>query len=54
MEKWPIILEHYKLPKNPKILDIGWKDIYFLSVIISDENHGIDISKYAIETARLK
>lgn len=50
------ISEHYKLPKNPKILDIGCGKGYLLfdilKVIPDAEIHGIDISNYAIENSK--
>ena len=46
------IAEHYPLPTNPKILDIGCGKGYllydFLKVIPNAEIYGIDISHYAI------
>ena len=50
------ISEHYKLPKNPKILDIGCGKGYLLfdilKVIPDAIIHGIDISKYAIDNCK--
>jgi SAM-dependent methyltransferase len=50
------IAEHYELPKNPKILDIGCGKGYllydFLKVIPDAEVVGIDISQYAIENCK--
>ena len=48
--------KHYKLPKNPKILDIGCGKGFllfdFLKVIPDAEIFGIDISNYAIENSK--
>ena len=48
--------EHYKLPKNPKILDVGCGKGFllfdFLKVIPDAKIFGIDISKYAIENSK--
>lgn len=48
--------EHYRLPDNPRILDIGCGKGYFLfdflKVRPDAEIHGIDISAYAIEHAK--
>ena len=48
--------KHYKLPKNPKILDVGCGKGYllfdFLKVIPDAEIFGIDISNYAIENSK--
>ena len=50
------IAEHYELPENPKILDIGCGKGYllydFLKVIPNAEVFGIDISQYAIENCK--
>ena len=50
------IAEHYELPKNPKILDIGCGKGYllydFLKVIPNAEVVGIDISQYAIKNCK--
>ena len=50
------ISEHYKLPKKPKILDIGCGKGYLLfdilKVIPDAEIHGIDISNYAIKNSK--
>ena len=50
------IAEHYELPANPKILDIGCGKGYllydFLKVIPNAEVVGIDISQYAIENSK--
>mgnify|MGYP006087650007 FL=1 len=50
------MVKHYKLPKNPKILDIGCGKGYllfdFLKVIPDAEIFGIDISNYAIENSK--
>jgi len=50
------MLDHYDLPDNPKILDIGCGKGYllydFTKVLPSAEIHGIDISKYAIENSK--
>lgn len=47
---------YYKLPPNPKILDIGCGKGYllfdFLKVIPNAEIYGIDISEYAISTSK--
>jgi SAM-dependent methyltransferase len=48
--------EHYDLPSNPKILDIGCGKGFllydFLKVIPDAEIHGIDISSYAIANSK--
>ena len=48
--------KHYKLPKNPKILDVGCGKGFllfdFLKVIPDAEIYGIDISKYAINNSK--
>ena len=48
--------KHYKLPNNPKILDVGCGKGYllfdFLKVIPDAEIFGIDISNYAIENSK--
>ena len=48
--------KHYKLPKNPKILDVGCGKGYllfdFLKVIPDAKLFGIDISNYAIENSK--
>ena len=50
------IAEHYELPENPKILDIGCGKGYLLydfqKVIPNAEVVGIDISQYAIENCK--
>jgi protein-L-isoaspartate(D-aspartate) O-methyltransferase len=50
------MVKHYKLPKNPKILDVGCGKGYllfdFLKVIPDAEIFGIDISNYAIENSK--
>ncbi len=50
------IAEHYQLPANPKILDIGCGKGYllydFLKVIPGAEIYGIDISGYAITNSK--
>ena len=50
------ISEHYSLPPNPKILDIGCGKGFllydFLKVLPSAEIHGIDISEYAINNCK--
>ena len=50
------IAKHYKLPKRPKILDIGCGKGYllydFLKVIPEAEVYGIDISEYAIANSK--
>jgi len=48
--------KHYKLPKNPKILDVGCGKGFllfdFLKVIPDAEIYGIDISEYAINNSK--
>ena len=48
--------DHYSLPDNPKILDVGCGKGYllydFLKVIPNAEIHGIDISDYAISNCK--
>ncbi|SMP79540.1 protein-L-isoaspartate(D-aspartate) O-methyltransferase [Desulfonatronum zhilinae] len=48
--------EHYDLPANPKILDIGCGKGFllydFLKVLPDAQVHGIDISEYAIQHAK--
>lgn len=48
--------KHYRLPKSPKILDIGCGKGYllydFLKIIPDAEVYGIDISNYAITNSR--
>ena len=48
--------QHYDLPANPKILDIGCGKGYllydFLKILPKAEIHGLDISRYAIENAK--
>jgi protein-L-isoaspartate(D-aspartate) O-methyltransferase len=50
------MVEHYDLPSNPKILDIGCGKgflLYDLLKVIPDaEIHGIDISSYAIANSK--
>ena len=50
------MVKHYKLPKNPKILDVGCGKGYllfdFLKVVPDAEIFGIDISNYAIENSK--
>ena len=50
------MVEHYDLPSNPKILDIGCGKGFllydFLKVIPDAEIHGIDISSYAIANSK--
>ena len=50
------MIKHYKLPNNPKILDVGCGKGYllfdFLKVIPDAEIFGIDISNYAIENSK--
>ena len=50
------ISEHYQLPPNPKILDIGCGKGYllydFLKVLPEAQIFGIDISKYAIDNCK--
>ena len=47
---------HYKLPKSPKILDVGCGKGYLLydfkKVIPNAEIYGLDISKYALEKSK--
>ncbi len=48
--------QHYDLPPNPKILDIGCGKGYllydFLKILPKAEIYGLDISNYAIENAK--
>ena len=48
--------QHYQLPKNPKILDIGCGKGYllydFLKIFPKAEVHGLDISEYAIANCK--
>jgi protein-L-isoaspartate(D-aspartate) O-methyltransferase len=50
------MVEHYDLPANPKILDIGCGKGFllydFLKMIPDAEIHGIDISSYAIANSK--
>tara|TARA_B100000674_G_scaffold463304_1_gene444204 strand:- start:607 stop:1278 length:672 start_codon:yes stop_codon:yes gene_type:complete len=50
------ISEHYSLPPNPKILDIGCGKGFllydFLKVLPNAQIHGIDISEYAIDNCK--
>jgi len=50
------MIEHYNLPQNPKILDIGCGKGYllydFTKVLPDAEIYGIDISEYAIENSK--
>ena len=50
------IAEHYPLPENPRILDIGCGKGFllydFLKVIPGAQLYGIDISDYAIENSK--
>ena len=50
------IFSHYKLPKKPKILDVGCGKGYllydFLKVIPDAEIYGLDISEYAISHSK--
>ena len=50
------ILEYYKLPENPKILDVGCGKGYLLfdilKVMPNAEIYGIDISEYAIKNSK--
>ena len=50
------MVKHYKLPNNPKILDVGCGKGYllfdFLKVIPDAKIFGIDISNYAIENSK--
>ena len=50
------ICEHYKLPSNPKILDVGCGKGFllhdFLKVIPNAQIFGIDISQYAIANSK--
>ena len=50
------LIEHYELPINPKILDIGCGKGFFLNdfkkIRPQSEIYGIDISKYAIENSK--
>ncbi|MDC3094603.1 class I SAM-dependent methyltransferase [Prochlorococcus sp. AH-716-M09] len=48
--------QHYNLPNNPKILDIGCGKGYllfdFLKILPDAEVYGLDISSYAIENSK--
>ena len=50
------MIQHYQLPKNPKILDIGCGKGYLLydfsKCLPEAELYGIDISSYAIKNAK--
>tara|TARA_Y100001968_G_C19350994_1_gene714630 strand:- start:566 stop:1237 length:672 start_codon:yes stop_codon:yes gene_type:complete len=50
------LIDYYKLPSNPKILDVGCGKGYFLydflKLIPSAKVYGIDISEYAITNSR--
>lgn len=50
------IAEHYDLPTDARILDVGCGKAYllyeFTRVLPNSEVHGIDISEYAIENAK--
>ena len=50
------LIEHYNLPQNPKILDIGCGKGFllydFLKVVPDAEIYGIDISQYAINNSK--
>ena len=50
------MIEHYKLSKNPKILDIGCGKGYllydFMKLIPAADVYGIDISEYAINNSQ--
>ena len=52
------MVEHYTLPKNPKILDVGCGKGFllfdFLKVIPEAKIFGIDISEYAIQNSKEK
>ena len=50
------IVNHYPLPRNPKVLEIGCGKGFllydFLKIVPSAEIYGIDISKYAIDNSK--
>ena len=50
------MVKYYKLPDNPKILDVGCGKGYllfdFLKILPKSEIFGIDISEYAIENSK--
>ena len=50
------MLEHYNLPENAKILDVGCGKGFllfdFLKCLPKAEIHGIDVSKYAIDNGK--
>ena len=50
------MINHYELPDNPRILDIGCGKGFllfdFLKVLPGAEVHGLDISSYAIEQSK--
>ena len=50
------IVDHYDLPKNPKILDVGCGKGFllfdFLKIQPDAEVYGIDISEYAVSNAK--
>ena len=50
------MIDHYKLPENPKILDIGCGKGYllydFLKILPNSDVYGIDISEYAISNSK--
>ena len=50
------MIDHYSLPKNPKILDVGCGKGFllfdFLKVMPESEIFGIDISEYAIQNSK--
>ena len=50
------MLDHYRLPENPKILDVGCGKGFllfdFLKVMPNSEIYGIDISNYAIGNSK--
>jgi len=52
------LIEHYNLPQNPKILDIGCGKGFLLydilSVIPKADVYGIDISEYAIRNSKVE
>ena len=50
------MIDHYSLPENPKILDVGCGKGFllfdFLKVMPESEIFGIDISEYAIQNSK--
>ena len=50
------LINHYKLPKNPKILDVGCGKGYllfdFLKILPEAQIYGIDISEYALSNCK--